>query len=131
MQCNINGDTLREVKKILIKAPNGKKSELKNTFGFNELTFKATDISYEEFQKKFPAGEYSFIFLPKKTASITVDVPGNFPSTPVITYPEDGATDVTLPLTIECESLEQWCFRSVWLSMAEALSMGCGFRMRT
>jgi len=51
-----------------------------------------------------PAGKYTIKYSPSKFGSISFNLTYDFPSTPVITYPEDGATNVSLTATIEWES---------------------------
>src|SRR3990167_8634707 len=61
--------------------------------------------SYDDFKEKFPEREYSIILSPKKYGSQKVDITHDFPETPEITYPEDGAVDVSLAPTITWEAL--------------------------
>ena len=99
----LDGDKLRDVKKIQIKNPNNKKLILKNTFGFNILELKADFMSSENFQSKFPVGDYSITFFPSKFGNETISLSYDFPSTPVITYPGNNATNVPLSFTVEWE----------------------------
>ena len=104
---DIEGSALINVKKIRIKTP-AKTAELKkaNIFGFTDIAFEAGNMSFEDFQDNFPEGEYSIIlFFQNKIGRKTFDVTHDFPSTPVITSPEEGATDVPLTFTIEWEPL--------------------------
>jgi hypothetical protein len=100
-----DGDTLDNIKKVQIKAPSGKKSILKNGLGFGGSEF-SYESDYEVLHRKFPEGRYLITFSPKKYGNITINITYDFPSTPVITYPEDGAANVPLNFTIEWELLD-------------------------
>ena len=107
---DINGLMLKDVKKVTLKAPNGKKAEfkIKDKLGLNSLQSEADDYtSYEDFKKSFPEGKYTFEFLPKKFGNLIVYMSHDFPPVPEITYPEDGAADMPLSFIIEWESLNE------------------------
>lgn len=105
IQFYLEGDTLKNAKKVQIKIPTGKKIELKNTVGLNSLDFEAFDLDNVELEERFPEGEYNITLIPKKIGGATFDVIYDFPPTPVVTSPEADATDVPLTLTVEWESL--------------------------
>ena len=109
LEFDIDNLLLKEVKKIQLKAPNGKKIEfrVKDKFGFNSLCSEADDlyVSYEDFQKSFPEGEYTFTFTPKKFGSLKVYLKHDFPSTPVIISPKDGGTVSASGFTITWEDV--------------------------
>lgn len=105
IQFYLEGDTLKDAKKVQIKIPTGKKIELKNTVGLNSLDFEAFDLDNVELEERFPEGEYNITLVPKKIGGATFDVAYDFPPTPVVTSPEADAADVPLTLTIEWESL--------------------------
>ena len=109
LEFDIDNLLLKEVKKIQLRAPNGKKIEfrVKDKFGFNSLCSEADDlyVSYEDFQKSFPEGEYTFTFTPKKFGSLKVYLKHDFPSTPVIISPKDGGTVSASGFTITWEDV--------------------------
>lgn len=109
VQFDIDGLPLKNVKKIQLKTPNGKKTEfkVKDTLGLNSLCSEADDLylSYEDFQKAFPEGKYTFIFTPNKYGSLNVYMKHDFPSTPVIISPEEGDTVSASGFTIEWEDM--------------------------
>ena len=105
IQFYLEGDTLKDAKKVQIKIPTGKKIELKNTVGLNSLDFEAYDLDGEDFEERFPEGKYKITLVPKKIGGATFDVTYDFPPTPVVTSPEADAADVPLTLTVEWESL--------------------------
>ena len=112
---------LENVKKVQIKAPNSKSSLLKNSLGFDELVFNRGGLAYEDLINKFPEGKYSIKFSPSKFGSISFNLTYDFPSTPVITYPEDGATDVPLSFTLTWESVSD--IDGLWLSIEGVLDL--------
>ena len=105
IQFYLEGDTLKDAKKVQIKIPTGKKIELKNTVGLNSLDFEAFDLDNVELEERFPEGKYNITLVPKKIGGATFNVAYDFPPTPVVTSPEADAADVSLTLTIEWESL--------------------------
>lgn len=71
------------------------------TLGLNRLltddfTMEAEEMSLADLEGKFPEGNYWVVFLPQFLGFLHVNVHHNFPQTPVITYPVDGATSVSL-----------------------------------
>jgi hypothetical protein len=118
----IGGDALKNTLWVLITNPNGKMMWLKNTFGLTKFefdTYHTSLMSYEEFENRFPEGEYSVILWPSMW-NVTVNKTYTFPQTPVITYPSDGATGVPLNPTITWEPLVDIDYLSLDIS-AEGL----------
>lgn len=111
----LDGDKLRDVKKIQIKNPNNKKLIFKNTFGFNSLELVADGISSKDFQSRFPEGDYIITFLPNKFGNGKINLSHDFPATPVITYPENDSTDIPLTFAVEWESLSDNDIDGLWL----------------
>ncbi|MDO8141282.1 MAG: hypothetical protein Q6358_07250 [Candidatus Brocadiales bacterium] len=101
----LEGNALKDAKKVQIKMPTGKQIELKNTVGLNSLDFEAVDLDIEELEERFPEGGYNITLVPKKFGSAAFDMTYDFPPTPVVTNPEADATSVPLALTVEWESL--------------------------
>ena len=110
VQFDIDGLPLEKAKKVKLTAPNGKKTEfkIKDKNGFNSLCSEADDlyVSYEDFQKAFPEGKYTFTFTPEEYGSLKVYMEHDFPSTPVIISPKDGDTVSASGFTIEWEDME-------------------------
>ena len=113
IEFELNGNGVKNARWVLINLPNGKKMWLRNTIGLNEICLEAWDMSYEEFNNRFPEGKYRIILFPKQYGKLIVNMTHDFPQTPVITYPADGATDVPLTLTIEWEPLSD--IDGLWL----------------
>lgn len=105
IEIEIGGEDVKKVKTATIKIPSGKNMKLKNSLGLDEIGLWASYSNYNEFNKTFPEGEYSITLSPKKYGNLKADITHDFPETPEITYPEDGATDVPLNLTIEWKSV--------------------------
>lgn len=95
------------VKQLQIKEPNGKSSLLKNSLGFDNLNFTRADLTYKDLLNNFPQGKYGIKFSPSKFKSISFNLTYDFPSTPVISYPKDGATKVPLNFTITWEFVSE------------------------
>ncbi|MBM4064866.1 MAG: hypothetical protein FJ266_04405 [Planctomycetes bacterium] len=66
IQFYLEGDTLKNAKKVQIKIPTGKKIELKNTVGLNSLDFEAFDLDNVELEERFPEGNITLRSFPKK-----------------------------------------------------------------
>ena len=112
IEFELNGNGVKNARWVLVNLPNGKKMWLRNTIGLTDISLEAWGMSYEEFNNRFPEGKYSIILRPqliilrpRLNESLKVNITHDFPQTPVITYPADGATDVPLTLTIEWEPL--------------------------
>lgn len=98
---------LEGITQIQIKSPKGKKIHLKNGLRLAEFDFGSEDMSFKNFQNMYPEGKYMVTLYPKsKYGSRTFDISYNFPLTPEITYPENGAVDLPLSFTVEWESLD-------------------------
>lgn len=99
-EIDIEGNGVKDVNWILVLDPSNEMLCVRNTLGLNELGFEASGMSYEEFASKFPEGDYTVFLLPQLAQSMSVHMNHNFPATPVITYPADGATNVPTDATI-------------------------------
>ncbi|MCX5886121.1 MAG: hypothetical protein NT096_09470 [Proteobacteria bacterium] len=97
---HMSGDIFKNIKYVVIDNPNGNKTWLKNAFGHNSISLEKTDMTYEEFNNEFPEGKYNIRFIPRSYGGFKKNLTYNFPPTPEITYPADGATNVPLSFTI-------------------------------
>ena len=105
----IDGNRMEDVKKVQIKMPSGKKVALRNKLGFNYMEFEVDNeqrYSLEDLKKKFPEGNYTIQLFPKKFGSKSFNLEYDFPTTPVITYPENDSTNIPLSFTMEWETLD-------------------------
>ena len=105
VEFEISGEGLRKVKKVQMEAPDGRSELVQNPLGFDALHLQRDGMTYADLIKKFPEGKYSIKFSPSKFRGISFNLTYDFPSTPVITYPKDGATEVPLSFTITWESV--------------------------
>jgi hypothetical protein len=105
IEFEVDGDDVKDIDGVWIIVPNGKIMFLENTLSLNSICLEAWGMSYEEFENKFPQGEY-FIFLwPQWWKTLKVNMTHHFPAIPVIIYPADGDTGVPLIPTIVWEPL--------------------------
>jgi len=67
IEIEIAGEDVKKVKTATIKIPSGKKMQLKNSLGFDNITLDAFYGSHDEFNEKFPEGEGNIVlpFYPK------------------------------------------------------------------
>jgi hypothetical protein len=117
---------LKNVKCIILTSPMNKKLFIKNELGLNNLQWQATILSEKEFIKRFPEGQYHITMLPL-TYNRPVDpyISHDFPKTPTIIFPSDGAIDVPINPTIEWEDLYATDADSL---MIELTGWGLGFK---
>lgn len=109
------GDGISEVKKIQIKAPNGKKFKTNNKLAFSGLEYEAWGMEFSEFEDNFPEGKYSINASSETKEMANFDVAYDFPSTPIITYPNEGDTDIPTSFTIEWEQLNDNDLDGLWI----------------
>jgi hypothetical protein len=93
------------VDRFLLKIPNGNKMVWKNSLLVDDYVLGAENMTFSELQSKFPEGRYRVVFIPKTLGKLKVNVTHDFPQTPVITNPVDGATNVPLNPTIVWNSI--------------------------
>lgn len=106
IEFEVCGDSVKDIRRILILLPNRKRMRLMNTLGLNAYRLEAWGMPYEEFADKFPQGLYRIILFPEIFGSLlNVHMSHDFPTTPEITYPIDGAIDIPLTFTIQWEPL--------------------------
>lgn len=123
VEIQIGGEDVKKVKIATIRTPSGKKMMLMNSLGFDDIGLWASCGSYDEFKEKFPEGEYSITLLPKKYGSMKVNMTHDFLPAPVITYPEDGATDVPLNFDVVWEQISPGVYLTLEGGNIEPLSV--------
>jgi hypothetical protein len=75
---------------------------IRNRLNLNKMTLESINTSYEDFIKSFPEGTYNFYLFPRPIKnSQRVLMSHDFPNTPVLIYPTDGAANVPLTPVIE------------------------------
>ncbi|MGD0917066.1 MAG: Ig-like domain-containing protein [Thermodesulfobacteriota bacterium] len=100
----IFGQELKNVNKVSINVPSRRRLLVHNNLEFDGIQFSKDSMSYAEFRKRFPEGEYEINLTPRRYGRFKMGMAYNFPN-PVITSPADGATDVPLNPTIRWEPL--------------------------
>lgn len=98
------GEKLKKVNKVSISVPNGKRILLHNQLNFNKFLLASDNMTFDEFRKRFPEGEYNIDLFPRSYGRFKSTMIYNFPN-PVITYPPDGTANVPTHLTILWEPL--------------------------
>jgi hypothetical protein len=94
------GENLKQVRKISIRVPDGKKIQFNNHLNFNNFFVSSDNMNFTQFDRQFPEGGYEINFSPRRYGRFVVQMIYNFPD-PIITYPSDGATGVPLDLTFQ------------------------------
>jgi hypothetical protein len=74
--------------------------------GVDEIRWKASRRSFDQFQQDFPTGRYELQLGRRGIDAYAIDLTHDFPPVPNILYPEDGATDLIFPLDITWEPLQ-------------------------
>ena len=104
IQFDLFGEQLKKVNKVVIDVPKSKKIVLHNQLNFNRFLLSSDNMTFEEFNKRFPEGEYNIDLFPKSYGRFKSTMIYNFPN-PVITYPPDGTANVPTHLMILWEPL--------------------------
>jgi len=95
---DLEGDVLKNTRKVHIAVPRNKNMLIRNRLNLNKITLESINTSYEDFIESFPEGTYNFYLFPRPFKnSRSVLMSHDFPNTPVLIYPTDGAA--TVPLT--------------------------------
>ncbi len=84
------------VERFLLMVPNGNIMIWQNSLLADDYTLSSEKMTLADFESRFPAGVYTVRFFPFWLGSLRVIVPHDFPETPVITFPIDDATEVSL-----------------------------------
>jgi hypothetical protein len=108
---DLTGDNLKKVYRVFIDGPRGWRSSLNNSLKLNRVLLSAVNLGIDEFNFRFPEGEYKISLSPPAFGKLKVQMTHDFPSTPVIIYPADGAVDVPLNPVI------------TWVPLADILSL--------
>ena len=99
---DLEGDVLKNTRKVYITVPRNQNMMIRNRLNLNKMTLESINTSYEDFIKSFPEGTYNFYLFPRPIKnSQRVLMSHDFPNTPVLIYPTDGAANVPLTPVIE------------------------------
>jgi hypothetical protein len=95
---DLEGEVLKNTRKVHITVPHNKNMMIRNRLNLNKITLESINTSYADFIDSFPEGTYNFYLFPglfKNSRKVLMS--HDFPNTPVLIYPPDGAA--TVPLT--------------------------------
>ena len=99
---DLEGDVLKNTRKVYITVPRNKNMMIRNRLNLNKITLESINTSYGDFIESFPEGKYNFYLFPRPFKnSRSVLMSHDFPNTPVLIYPTDGAAAVPLTPVIE------------------------------
>jgi hypothetical protein len=99
---DLEGDVLKNTRSVYITVPQNKNMMIRNRLNLNKVTLESINTSYDDFIEAFPEGTYNFILFPRPFKnSRNVLMSHDFPNTPVLIYPTDGAATVPLTPIIE------------------------------
>ena len=90
------GDKLKNAARIFIDGPRGKRVWVNNAVDLNQILLSAVDLSIDQFNRWFPEGDYLISYSPPAIGKLKVRMTHNFPSTPAIVNPTDGAVNVSV-----------------------------------
>ncbi|HSB04592.1 MAG TPA: Ig-like domain-containing protein [Thermodesulfobacteriota bacterium] len=90
------GDRLKNAARIFIDGPRGKRVWVNNAVDLNQILLSAVDLSIDQFDRWFPEGDYLISYSPPAIGKLKVRMTRNFPSTPAIVNPTQGAVNVSL-----------------------------------
>jgi len=91
---DIAGDKLKNAFRVFVDAPRGRRVWVNNTVDLNQILLSAVNLSIDEFNRWFPEGNYLITFSPPAVGKLKVPMTHNFPSTPAIVNPTEGAVNV-------------------------------------
>jgi hypothetical protein len=99
---DLEGDVLKNTRRVYITVPQNKNMMIRNRLNLNKITLESINTSYNDFIEAFPEGTYNFLLFPRPFKnSRNVSMSHDFPNTPVLIYPTDGASTVPLTPVIE------------------------------
>ncbi len=90
----LSGDLLKKVSRVFIDGPRGRRIWVNNTLNLNDVLLSALNLGSDEFNFWFREGDYKISFSPPGLGKLKVHMTHNFPPTPAVTYPLEGAADV-------------------------------------
>ena len=89
----LHGKILEKVNSVSIKVPYHKKFIVENWLGFDGALFSTGNMTYEQFNRRFPEGKYIVTLFPSRYGKYSVDRYHDFPDL-TVTYPVEDAVDV-------------------------------------
>ncbi len=90
----LSGDLLKKVSRVFVDGPRGRRIWVNNTLNLNDVLLSALNLGLDEFNFWFPEGDYKISLSPPGFGKLKVHMTHNFPPTPAVLYPLEGAVDV-------------------------------------
>jgi hypothetical protein len=106
IQFNLEGDSLKSARRVVIAIPNGKKMEVQNPLHLNIMKFEVAEPDYQRLVKSFPEGQYK---LRAKSSPRNVFLSHDFPAGLAVISPATGSAVPT-------------SFSAQWYPVANAVS---------
>lgn len=97
---DVSGEKLRNVTRVLIDGPRGRRVPITNPLKLNLVSVSVDNLSLVDFNFWFPEGDYKITLTPPSYGKLKVHMTHNFPSTPAVLYPLEGSADVPTNLVI-------------------------------
>ncbi len=91
---DVSNDVLKNVVRVFVEGPAGRRIWVNNTLNLNGILLSATNLSSEQFNHWFPEGGYRILLSPPVFGKLVINMTHNFPSTPAVLYPLDGSSGV-------------------------------------
>lgn len=108
IQFDLEGNSLKNARRVVIAIPNGKKMEVQNPLHLNIMKFEVAEPDYQRLVKSFPEGQYRLRVFPKSSRR-DVFLSHDFPAGLAVTSPATGSTVPT-------------SFTAQWYPVANAVS---------
>jgi hypothetical protein len=93
---DLAGDKLKNAARVFVDGPKGKRIWVNNAVDLNQILLSAVNLSIDQFNRWFPEGDYMISYSPPAIGKLKVRMTRNFPSTPAIVNPTDGAVNVSV-----------------------------------
>jgi hypothetical protein len=93
---DLAGDKLKNVARVFVDCPKGRRVWVNNTVDLNQILLSSVNLDIDQFNRWFPEGDYLITFSPPALGKLKVRMTHNFPSTPAIVNPTDGAINVSV-----------------------------------
>jgi hypothetical protein len=97
---DVSGEKLRNVTRVLIDGPRGRRIPITNPLKLNLVSVSVDNLSLDDFGFWFPEGDYKITLTPPSYGKLKVHMTHHFPSTPAVLYPLEGSADVPTNLVI-------------------------------
>jgi hypothetical protein len=96
----VSGEKLRKVTEVVIEGPRGRPMPVTNPLKLNQVSVSASNLGLDEFDFRFPEGDYRITLTPPSYGELKVHMAHSFPSIPAVLDPLEGSMDVPTNLVI-------------------------------